>query len=182
MNSQERCCMWRAPVDSGVIQYVEFKISLWCSLSWNFCICRTMQCCQYAMLPVSPIAYSKFERGPTQIELDALFNQTRELMKIIFICNSTNFLMTTIFRFGIWADWEDPYLTLDGNYEAAQLRVFAKMVANGHIYRGRKPVHWSPSSQTALAESVSSYFYRDIVKLMWYSDPNCKLVMLMTCW
>jgi len=57
-------------------------------------------------------------------------------------------------RFGVWADWEAPYLTLDSKYEAAQLRVFAKMVANGHIYRGRKPVHWSPSSQTALAESV----------------------------
>lgn len=54
----------------------------------------------------------------------------------------------------MWADWEDPYLTLDAKYEAAQLRVFAAMVANGHIYRGRKPVHWSPSTQTALAESV----------------------------
>lgn len=58
-------------------------------------------------------------------------------------------------RFGVWADWETPYLTLDPAYEAAQLRVFAKMVAHGHIYRGRKPVHWSPSSQTALAEAVS---------------------------
>lgn len=55
----------------------------------------------------------------------------------------------------MWADWEAPYLTLDSKYEAAQLRVFARMVANGHIYRGRKPVHWSPSSQTALAESVT---------------------------
>ena len=57
-------------------------------------------------------------------------------------------------RFGVWGDWEEPYLTLDARYEAAQLRVFAQMVANGHIYRGKKPVHWSPSSRTALAESV----------------------------
>lgn len=57
-------------------------------------------------------------------------------------------------RFGVWADWDTPYLTLDPAYEAAQLRVFAKMVDRGHIYRGRKPVHWSPSSQTALAEAV----------------------------
>lgn len=60
-------------------------------------------------------------------------------------------------RFGVWADWENPYLTLSPSYEAAQLGVFAKMVANGHIYRGRKPVHWSPSSQTALAEAELEY-------------------------
>ncbi|GMH36377.1 hypothetical protein BSKO_04245 [Bryopsis sp. KO-2023] len=60
-------------------------------------------------------------------------------------------------RYGVWADWENPYLTLQPKYEAAQLGVFAKMVANGHIYRGRKPVHWSPSSQTALAEAELEY-------------------------
>lgn len=60
-------------------------------------------------------------------------------------------------RYGIWGDWEEPYLTLDPAFEAEQLRVFAKMVLNGHIYRGKKPVHWSPSSQTALAESELEY-------------------------
>lgn len=60
-------------------------------------------------------------------------------------------------RYGIWGDWEDPYLTLDPKYEAAQLRVFSQMLLKGHIYRGRKPVHWSPSSQTALAESELEY-------------------------
>lgn len=60
-------------------------------------------------------------------------------------------------RFGVWGDWEQPYLTLNQKYEAAQLGVFAKMVSNGHIYRGRKPVHWSPSSQTALAEAELEY-------------------------
>ena len=60
-------------------------------------------------------------------------------------------------RYGIWGDWENPYLTLDPKYEAAQLRVFSQMLLKGHIYRGRKPVHWSPSSQTALAESELEY-------------------------
>ena len=55
---------------------------------------------------------------------------------------------------GVWGEWNRPYLTLDPAYEAAQLRVFGRMVARGHVYRGRKPVHWSPSSQTALAEAV----------------------------
>lgn len=57
----------------------------------------------------------------------------------------------------MWADWDAPYVTLDPSYEAAQLRVFGQMVLNGHIYRGRKPVHWSPSSRTALAEAELEY-------------------------
>lgn len=60
-------------------------------------------------------------------------------------------------RYGVWADWTDPYVTLNPSYEAAQLKVFGQMVLNGHIYRGRKPVHWSPSSRTALAEAELEY-------------------------
>ena len=60
-------------------------------------------------------------------------------------------------RWGIWADWEQPYLTLQKSYEAAQIRVFGEMVLKVHIYRGLKPVHWSPSSRTALAEAELEY-------------------------
>ena len=60
-------------------------------------------------------------------------------------------------RWGIWADWDKPYLTLDKNYEAAQIELFGEMVLSGYIYRGLKPVHWSPSSQTALAEAELEY-------------------------
>ncbi len=60
-------------------------------------------------------------------------------------------------RYGVWGDWEHPYLTLASEYEAAQLGVFGKMVENGHIYRGLRSVHWSPSSQTALAEAELEY-------------------------
>ena len=60
-------------------------------------------------------------------------------------------------RWGIWADWEHPYLTLQKEYESAQIRVFGEMVLKGHIYRGLKPVHWSPSSRTALAEAELEY-------------------------
>jgi isoleucyl-tRNA synthetase len=60
-------------------------------------------------------------------------------------------------RWGIWADWESPYLTLNKSYEAAQIGVFGQMVLAGHIYRGLKPVHWSPSSRTALAEAELEY-------------------------
>src|SRR4028119_1888807 len=60
-------------------------------------------------------------------------------------------------RYGVWGDWEHPYLTLTPEYEAAQIGVFGQMVLKGHISRGLKPVHWSPSSQTALAEAELEY-------------------------
>jgi len=60
-------------------------------------------------------------------------------------------------RYGVWADWKSPYLTLQPEYEAAQIKVFGEMVAKGHIYRGKRPVHWSPSSRTALAEAELEY-------------------------
>jgi isoleucyl-tRNA synthetase len=60
-------------------------------------------------------------------------------------------------RMGIWGEWEKPYLTLQPEYEAAQIGVFGEMVLKGYIYRGLKPVHWSPSSQTALAEAELEY-------------------------
>ncbi|PSB01723.1 isoleucine--tRNA ligase [Merismopedia glauca] len=63
----------------------------------------------------------------------------------------------TFQRFGVWGDWENPYLTLKPEYEAAQIGVFGKMVLKGYIYRGLKPVHWSPSSKTALAEAELEY-------------------------
>ncbi|MEH2036914.1 isoleucine--tRNA ligase [Nostoc sp.] len=60
-------------------------------------------------------------------------------------------------RYGIWGDWENPYLTLKPEYEAAQISVFGQMFLKGYIYRGLKPVHWSPSSKTALAEAELEY-------------------------
>lgn len=60
-------------------------------------------------------------------------------------------------RLGIWADWDNPYLTLNPQYEAEQVRVFGTMAAKGHIYRGLKPVYWCPHCETALAEAEIEY-------------------------
>lgn len=60
-------------------------------------------------------------------------------------------------RFGVWGDWDKPYLTLHPQYEAAQMAVFGKMYELGYVSRGKKPVHWSPSSRTALAEAELEY-------------------------
>ncbi|KAI5102785.1 isoleucine--tRNA ligase, mitochondrial isoform X1 [Silurus meridionalis] len=60
-------------------------------------------------------------------------------------------------RWGIMADWENSYYTFNGTYEAAQLRVFQEMHSKGLIYQDYKPVFWSPSSRTALAEAELEY-------------------------
>mmetsp|Transcript_37946 Transcript_37946/g.79474 ORF Transcript_37946/g.79474 Transcript_37946/m.79474 type:complete len:1092 (+) Transcript_37946:812-4087(+) len=60
-------------------------------------------------------------------------------------------------RYGVIGDFDNPYLTLLPEYEAAQIGVFGEMYKQGYIFRGRKPVHWSPSSRTALAEAELEY-------------------------
>lgn len=60
-------------------------------------------------------------------------------------------------RLGIRGDWDNPYITLQPEYEALQIRVFGDMVNKGYIYKGLKPVYWSPSSESALAEAEIEY-------------------------
>ncbi|MEE9142575.1 MAG: class I tRNA ligase family protein, partial [Gammaproteobacteria bacterium] len=60
-------------------------------------------------------------------------------------------------RLGVLGDWENPYLTLDKRFEAAQLRAFAQIIANGHVYNGYKPVHWCLDCRSALAEAEVEY-------------------------
>ena len=60
-------------------------------------------------------------------------------------------------RLGVMGDWKDPYITLTKDFEAEQIRVFAKMAEKGLIFKGLKPVYWSPSSESALAEAEIEY-------------------------
>ena len=61
-------------------------------------------------------------------------------------------------RLGVLGDWNNPYITLYPEYEAEQVRTFAKMASKkGTIYRGLRPVYWCPSCETALAEAEIEY-------------------------
>jgi isoleucyl-tRNA synthetase len=60
-------------------------------------------------------------------------------------------------RLGVFADWENPYLTMDPRYEAQQIRSLGKIIHNGHLYRGAKPVHWCLDCRSALAEAEVEY-------------------------
>ena len=78
-------------------------------------------------------------------------------------------------RCGVWGDWEHPYLTMNPQYEAAQMGVFGQMVLKGYIYRGLKPVHWSPSSRTALAEAELEYPEAHTSRSIYAAFPVTKL-------
>lgn len=60
-------------------------------------------------------------------------------------------------RLGVRGDWDNPYITLKPEYEAQQIKVFGEMAKKGYIYKGKKPVYWSPSSESALAEAEIEY-------------------------
>jgi len=60
-------------------------------------------------------------------------------------------------RLGVLGDWANPYLTLNKEYEAEQLRLFADLVEQGFVYRAKKPVYWCIPCRTALAEAEVEY-------------------------
>ena len=68
-------------------------------------------------------------------------------------------------RLGVSGDWDNPYVTLYPEFEAAQIRVFGAMADKGYIYRGAKPVYWSWSSESALAEAEIEYHDIDSTSL-----------------
>ena len=60
-------------------------------------------------------------------------------------------------RLGVLGNWENPYLTIDPEYEAEQVRVFGEMYKKGYIEKGLKPVYWCAACETALAEAEVEY-------------------------
>ncbi|XP_005728743.1 isoleucine--tRNA ligase, mitochondrial [Pundamilia nyererei] len=74
-------------------------------------------------------------------------------------------------RWGVMADWDQCYYTFDGTYEAAQLKVFQEMHSKGLIYQDYKPVFWSPSSGTALAEAELEYNPEHVSRAIYATFP-----------
>ncbi|XP_028994181.1 isoleucine--tRNA ligase, mitochondrial isoform X2 [Betta splendens] len=78
-------------------------------------------------------------------------------------------------RWGVMADWDQCYYTYDGTYETAQLNVFQEMHDKGIIYQDYKPVFWSPSSRTALAEAELEYNPKHVSRAIYAMFPMIKL-------
>lgn len=60
-------------------------------------------------------------------------------------------------RLGVMADWDKPYLTKDFKFEADEIRALARIIENGHLMKGTKPVYWSVGGRSALAEAEVEY-------------------------
>lgn len=73
---------------------------------------------------------------------------------------------------GVVGDYDHPYITLKKEFEAHQIDVFGKMAMQGYIYKGLKPVYWSPSSESALAEAEIEY--KDVKSPTIYVKFNVK--------
>ncbi|KAM5238756.1 isoleucine--tRNA ligase, mitochondrial [Ctenodactylus gundi] len=88
-------------------------------------------------------------------------------------------------RWGVMADWNNCYHTFDGKYEARQLRLFYQMYEKGLVYRSYKPVFWSPSSRTALAEAELEYNPEHVSRAVYIKfpllKPPPKLASLLDC-
>ena len=65
---------------------------------------------------------------------------------------------TDFIRLGVLGDWQKPYLTMDFKTEANIIRALGKIVANGHLHKGAKPVHWCVDCRSALAEAEVEYY------------------------
>jgi len=60
-------------------------------------------------------------------------------------------------RFGVFGEWDNPYVTMDYDYEATTIDEFGKLLLSGDVYKGKKPVYWCASCKTALAEAEVEY-------------------------
>lgn len=60
-------------------------------------------------------------------------------------------------RLGVFGDWDNPYLTMNPQQEADSIRALGKIIANGHLQQGFKPVHWCTDCGSALAEAEVEY-------------------------
>ncbi|KAL7873802.1 hypothetical protein AOLI_G00128730 [Acnodon oligacanthus] len=113
------------------------------------------------------------------IELKALGElQTKELTPLQIRQKAREFAEGAIARqraafqrWGVMADWQNCYYTFNGQYEAAQLRVFEDMHSKGLIYQDYKPVFWSPSTRTALAEAELEYNAEHVSKAVYATFP-----------
>ncbi|KAJ8032028.1 Isoleucine--tRNA ligase, mitochondrial [Holothuria leucospilota] len=83
--------------------------------------------------------------------------------------------MSAFKRWGVMADWKNCYYTFDKEFEASQLELFYKMYSKGVIFRDWKPVNWSPSSRTALAEAELEYNLQHVSPSIYVKFPLQKV-------
>ncbi len=102
---------------------------------------------------------------PIEIKVDQLLGDKKKDLSIIEIreeCKKYALKYVDIQRgqfkrLGVFGEWENPYLTMDPQYEGEVLRHLAAFFASENVYKGKRPVHWCPHCRTALAEAEIEY-------------------------
>ena len=103
-------------------------------------------------LPIEHAVEKVRGREAKQLDAKAFRQACRE-----FALEQVDVQRKDFIRLGVMGDWFRPYLTLAPRYEAEQLRAFAQIIRNGHLYKGYKPVHWCLDCRSALAEAEVEY-------------------------
>jgi isoleucyl-tRNA synthetase len=103
-------------------------------------------------LPIELNVEKKFGKPGQKITAEEFRQHCREYASSQIDLQRKDFI-----RLGVLGDWEHPYITMDFIYEANIIRSLAKMVANGHLTKGSKPVHWCLDCASALAEAEVEY-------------------------
>jgi len=129
---------------------------------------------------------------PIEIKVDQLLGKKKRELSIIKIreeCKKyalkyVDIQRNQFKRLGVLGEWEKPYLTMDYEYEGEVIRHLAAFFASGSVYKGKRPVHWCPHCQTALAEAEIEYKDRKspsiYVKFPMISDLSKKFPALKT--
>lgn len=129
---------------------------------------------------------------PIEIKVDQLLGKKKRELSIIKIreeCKKyalkyVDIQRAQFKRLGVFGEWEKPYLTMNPEYEGEVIRYLAAFFASGNVYKGKRPVHWCPHCQTALAEAEIEYEDRKspsiYVKFPMISDLSKKFPALKT--
>ncbi len=129
---------------------------------------------------------------PIEIKVDQLLGEKKRELSILKIreeCKKyalkyVDIQRNQFKRLGVFGEWEKPYLTMDYEYEGEVIRYLAAFFASGNVYKGKRPVHWCPHCQTALAEAEIEYKDRKspsiYVKFPMISDLSEKFPALKT--
>ncbi|KAK7999862.1 hypothetical protein PG990_012462 [Apiospora arundinis] len=114
-----------------------------------------------------PIELKVIEKSDGQ-HLSAI--ETRKIARNL-ATNTVIKQMKSFRSYGVMGDWDRRWTTMDAAYEIRQLRLFQKMVKKGLVYRRYKPVYWSPSSKSALAEAELEYKEDHVSNSAWVRFP-----------
>jgi len=103
-------------------------------------------------LPVEHQLFKELESSKHEVEVVDFRKKAKE-----FALKYVDLQREDFKKLGVLGDWDNPYLTLDPKYEQAVMKLLEFLVAQGYVYRGRKPVNWCATCETALAEAEVEY-------------------------